>query len=120
VLSGQQTSTEEAVKLIESKLLNLPFAAYKLHASDNGKGYTFCNDSPSLIKSIELGCVSKESDEYQIVERTPPQSVLLRPKKCYVWASDQVGVFPGKECKKGKLAIIEVKPLDGRVWKLKL
>jgi hypothetical protein len=120
VLSGQQPSTEEAVKLIESKLLNLPFAAYKLHASDNGKGYAICNNSPSSITSLELGCVTKENDEYQIVERRSPRTVLLRPKKCYAWASDRVGVFPGKECTKGKLAIIEVRPLDGRRWKLKL
>lgn len=119
-LSEQQQSIEEAVKFIESKLLNVPATAYKLQASDDGKGYALCNNSASLITSFELGCVRKEDDEYHIVERRLRQSVSLRPKKCHVWASDRIGVFPGKECKKGKLAIIEVIPLDRRVWKLKL
>ena len=49
ILLVGQSSREEGVKAIESKLLNVPSAPYKLKAYYNGRDYVFCNTSDARI-----------------------------------------------------------------------
>ena len=49
VLFAGQLSREAGLKAIESKLLDVPSAPYKLKASDNGRGYEFCNTSNAHV-----------------------------------------------------------------------
>jgi hypothetical protein len=59
VLFAGQSSREEGVKAIESKLLDVASASYKLKASYNGRGYEFCNASDARVVKFRLGCVKK-------------------------------------------------------------
>ena len=118
-----QRSREEGIKAIESKLLDVPNAPYKLNASSNGRGYQFCNTSAIRIVRFRLGCVDKKKDELKILNEQPIADGDLAPANgkevsCRFWDSNH-GFFPGEACKKGKLAVIEVELADGTAWKLK-
>lgn len=118
-----QQSREEGIKAIESKLLDVPNAPYKLNASSNGRGYQFCNASAVRVVRFRLGCVEKKNGELKILNERPFANGDLAPANekevsCRLWDSNH-GFFPGEACKKGKLAVVEVELADGAVWKLK-
>lgn len=118
-----QMSREEGMKAIQSKLLDVPSAQYRLKASYNGRGYEFCNTSTASVVKFRLGCVKEKNRELTILsERRFEETELPTPAKhelsCQIWSSNH-GFFPGEVCKKGKLAIIEVVLVDGARWKLK-
>jgi hypothetical protein len=122
-LIGAQQSREEGVKAIESKLLDGSDAPYKLNASQNGRGYEFCNRSAVQVVRFRLGCVDKMKDELKIISKRPFDEAYLPPGDekrvwCKFWSSNH-GFFPGEACKRGKLAIIEVDLANDTVWKLK-
>jgi hypothetical protein len=123
VLLAGQSSREEGVKAIESKLLDVPSASYKLKASYNGRGYEFCNTSDARVVKFRLGCAKKKNGELKILDERKLEETELAPSgekgmSCKLWGSNH-GFFPGEACEKGKLAVIEVGLADGTVWKLK-
>jgi hypothetical protein len=123
VLLAGQSSREEGVKAIESKLLDVASASYKLKASYNGRGYEFCNASDARVVKFRLGCVKKKNGELKILCERKLEDTDLAPSgekgmSCQFWGSNH-GFFPGEACDKGKLAVIEVVLANGVVWKLK-
>ncbi len=123
VLLVGQASREEGVKAIESKLLAVPSASYKLKASYNGRGYQFCNTSNARVVKFRLGCVGKKNGELNILNERDLEEADLSPAdeksfSCKFWRSNH-GFFPGRACEEGKLAVIEVMLADGAAWKLK-
>ena len=123
VMFAGQLSREEGVKAIESKLLDVPSAPYKLKASYNGRGYEFCNTSNARVVKFRLGCAKRKNGELKILSERKLKETDLTPSgekgmSCKFWGSNH-GFFPGEDCEKGKLAVIEVVFADGGVWKLK-
>jgi len=123
VLLVGQLSREEGVKAIESKLLDVPAAPYKLKASYNGRGFDFCNTSDARVVKFRLGCAKKKEGELKILSERKLEETDLVPSgekgmSCQFWGSNH-GFFPGEACEKGKLAVVEVVLADGAVWKLK-
>jgi hypothetical protein len=116
-------STDDGVRWVKSRLLDVPSARFKLEAGRNGTSYGFCNSSPIRVVSSRLGCVEKKSGGLKILVERPLENVDLDPpngsiQSCsYADCSDCS--FPGGECKKGKLAVIEVNLADGTTWKLR-
>ncbi len=118
-----QSSREEGVKAIESKLLDVPSAPHKLKASYNGRGYEFCNASDARVVKFRLGCAEKKNSELKILSERKLEEADLPPAEgkslsCRFWGSNH-GLFPGEACEEGKLAVVEVVLADGAVWKLK-
>jgi hypothetical protein len=116
-LSAQ--STEEGVRAIQSKLLDVPLAAHRLTASRNGRGYEFSNNSPLPVIQMQLGCAKKKGDTIRILSVRPSEDIDLAPSHFRFWQANH-GSFPGEACKKGKLAVVQIKFSDGTLWKLKL
>jgi hypothetical protein len=111
-------STDEGVRAIQSKLLDVPSGAYKLIASRNGRGYEFTNDSQVTIIEMQLGCAKKKGHTVRILSVRPTEDVDLAPSHFRFWQANH-GFFPGEACKKGKLAVVLIKFADGTQWKLK-
>jgi hypothetical protein len=111
-------STEEGMRAIQSKLLDVPLATYKLTASRNGKGYGFNNNSSLPITRMQLGCAKKKGATIRILSVRPAEDVDLAPSHSRFWQANH-GFFPGEPCKMGKLAVVEIKFADGTQWKLK-
>ncbi|MGI8836519.1 MAG: hypothetical protein ACR2H4_07755 [Pyrinomonadaceae bacterium] len=111
-------SPGNGIRAIESKLLDVPSAAYKLVASRNGRGYEFRNSSALPIVQMQLGCAKKKGDTVKILTVRPSEDIDLAPAQFRFWHTNH-GFFPGEACKKGKLTIVEVKFADGTQWKLK-
>ena len=122
VLFAGQSSREEGVKAIESRLLDVPSASYKLRASYSGRGYEFCNTSSARVVKFRLGCAKRKDGQLKILSERKLQETNLAPSgeknSCQLWGSNH-GFFPGEACEKGKLAVIEVVLADGALWKLK-
>ena len=120
--SRAQDSREAGVRAIESRLLDVPSAPFKLMASYNGRGYQFCNTSALRIVRFRLGCVKKKKGQLKVLDERPFEDADLAPANegfsCRLWGSNH-GFFPGDACKKGQLAVIEVELGDGTAWKLK-
>ena len=117
-------SREEGIKAIQSRLLEVPTAQYRLTASANGRGYQFCNTSPVGVLQFRLGCADRKNGKLRILsEREFENGDLPRAEagydvSCRLWDSNH-GFFPGEPCKKGRLAIVEVLLENGRAWTLK-
>jgi hypothetical protein len=111
-------STDEGVRAIQSKLLDVPLAAHRLIASPNGRGYEFRNTSTLLIVQMQLGCAKRKKDTVKIFTIRPSEDVDVPPSQFRFWQANH-GFFPGEACKKGKLAVVEIKFADGAIWKLK-
>jgi hypothetical protein len=71
LLSFAQRSHEEGIEFIESKLLNVLSAPYRLKAASDGSGYKFCNNSAVTIVRFRLGCVQKKKDEVITAQQWP-------------------------------------------------
>ena len=120
---AQQTRTESLRAAIEARLLHVPAATYRLEATDNGRGYMFCNYSATRVVSFRLGCVQGSNEELQIVSKRGLEETSLaarseRNVRCRFWLSNH-GLFPGQACDEGKLAVVEVALADGTIWALR-
>jgi len=122
ILCGSRQSREEGIKAIQSRLLDVRTAPYKLTASANGKGYQFCNTSTVGVLQFRLGCADRKNGKLRILsEREFENGDLPRAGQeisCKFWDSNH-GFFPGQACKKGRLAVVEVLLENGRAWTLK-
>lgn len=111
-------STEEGLRSIQAKLLDLPSAAYKLKAMSNGTGYEFTNKSTVRIIKMQIGCAKRKGHKVSILSVRPSEDVDLAPSHFRFWQANH-GFFPGEACKKGKLAVVEIRFADGTQWKLR-
>ena len=108
---------------MKSYLFKISSVPYKLEATANGRGFQFCNTSKERLKHIQLGCVKSKKNEIFILTEREIEKWDNDPKSeeteiCSLWMGHH-GFFPVDECKKGKLALIEVAFEDGTTWKLK-
>jgi len=108
---------------MKSYLFDASFAPYRLETTANGRGFQFCNTSKKRLKYIQLGCVKRKKNELLILSEREIMKWDNAPENedteiCSFWIGNH-GFFPAVECKKGKLALIEVAFEDGTTWKLK-
>jgi hypothetical protein len=120
--ASAQIVTEEYVRFLKSKLFDVGAAEYKLEAMKNGKGIEFINRSKSAVINFRLGCAKTKKNRIVILSERSYDDNRLRPMSGDVvegrfWSANH-GFFPLEECKKGKLAVIEVQLEDGKIWKL--
>ncbi len=118
-----QQSTEEIIRYFKSKLFDASFATYQLQVRENGRGILFCNTSKKRIEHIQLGCVKRKNGELLILSKRDLTKWDSNPETeeigvCQFWDTNH-GFFPVDECKKGKLALIEVAFEDDTTWNLK-
>ena len=118
-----QVSTQEYVRFMQSKLFDANSAEYKLEALGNGRGIGFFNRSKVAVTQFRLGCVKRKKNQVIIFNERSLETNKLSPMdgeniEGVFWGSNH-GFFPLEECKKGKLAVIEVYLEDGDTWKLK-
>jgi hypothetical protein len=121
-LGVTKQSREDGIKAIESKLFDARNAAFRLNASSSGRGYEFCNRSTQHVVGFRLGCVENKKGRLLILseralENSDLEHATEKAISCNFW-SGLHGFFPGEECKKGKLAIIQVRVADETEWKI--
>lgn len=120
---------------IESYLLDVPWAEFRLEVSDRGGLYQFCNRTSQDIVEARLGCVTfRDGCLVVIKEHSRP---LGRIAAVRARAADDRGYSaeartevtcrpyimyeqpePFVVCAQGKLAIVFVKLADGTEWQL--
>jgi hypothetical protein len=71
---------------------------------------------------FRLGCIEKKNGKFSIVSERTFVHVDLNPasqdtNECRVWESND-RLLPSEACSEGKLAVVEVKLADDRLWKL--
>ncbi len=120
--TSAQTTSEENVRFLKSKLFNVGSAEYKLEPMKNGRGIEFVNRSNDVIIQFRLGCVKIKHNRLTILSEENLENTRLdiptdNKFQTISWSATH-GFFPLDECKKGKLAVVEVHLENGKIWKL--
>jgi hypothetical protein len=118
-----QTSDDENVTFLKSKLFDAGSAEYKLTVDEITRGIQFTNNSKFGIRELQFGCVERKEESLKIIAEKVPVKVSIKAttkntRSSLTWYANH-GAFPIFECEEGKLAIIRVRLKKGRIWELK-
>ena len=111
-LSSATLTTDWAINIKACPILLTPFQ----------RGYQIKNRSTKTLSGYALGCVRKEENEIKIVKTLPFETILMPPGWSTGAGSIDAPVHEViAECvgeRKAKVAAVQVRFVDGKVWKL--
>ena len=115
--AGDMPSTKDIITAWKQEIFEYGKHKYALEVAENGRRIEFPNKSNLTITAYQFGCVKRKKLLLMVFSKELLINETIEPGEVHFWSSNH-GFFPKDECKKGKLAIIEVYFSNNEIWKL--